>query len=384
MRTVKLILALCAFFVLAGALAACGSDVPGDSVADVAGNPITRQTFNHWLYVAAKGNAAQSPGAPVIIANDPPDFKNCIAQVRKQIPMLAKTPDKQIRTDCNELFTSLGSQVMDFLIKAEWYQAEAAKRHITVTNKQVQQAFQVAEQQQFTNPGELQTFLAQSGQTMQDLLFRVRINQILKQLLAQQQKAGASPAAIQAYFNSHRSQFAKAETRSIRIVRTHTAAQAAAAKAALGSGQSWQQVAKKYSVDTATRNNGGILKNVARGQQEQALDQAAFSAPANKVTGVIHGTFGYYVFEVTSINPATQQTLAQATPLIKQLLQSQGQQAAQTALDAQAKKNWQHQTTCQTNFVTTPDCSNYKAPKTKSNASSGAASSSAASSSSAP
>ncbi len=99
-------------------------------------------------------------------------------------------------------------------------------------------------------------------------------------------------------------------------------------------------MAKKYSVDTATKNKGGLLSGVTKGQQEQALDKAAFSAPLNKVLGPIHGTFGYYVFEVVKIKPGTQQTLAQATPLIKQLLQSQSQQASQAAVDSQAKKDW--------------------------------------------
>src|SRR5581483_3096474 len=46
--------ALCAFFVVAAAAAGCGSSVPGNSVAAVAGNPITLKAFHHWLYVAAK------------------------------------------------------------------------------------------------------------------------------------------------------------------------------------------------------------------------------------------------------------------------------------------------------------------------------------------
>ena len=74
-------------------MAGCGSSVPGDSVADVAGNPITTQAFNHWMYVAAKSQAAQNPGQPVIVPNDPPNFNNCIAQVRKQIPSLAEHED---------------------------------------------------------------------------------------------------------------------------------------------------------------------------------------------------------------------------------------------------------------------------------------------------
>jgi hypothetical protein len=139
--------ALGAFFVLAIAVAGCGSGVPGNSVADVAGNPITTQAFNHWLFVAAKSQAAQNPGGPVIVPNDPPQFSGCVAQVRRQIPSLAKTSTKQLRADCKQLFTSLSSQVMDFLIKGYWYQAEAARDHINVTDAQVQQAFLKAKNQ---------------------------------------------------------------------------------------------------------------------------------------------------------------------------------------------------------------------------------------------
>ena len=159
------IMALCAFFVLGAGLAACGSDVPGNSVADVAGNPITTQAFNHWMYVAAKSQAAQSPGSPVIVPSDPPNFTKCIAQVNKQVPTLAKTPEKQLKADCKQLFTSLSSQVMDFLIKGYWYQALAAKLGIKVSDAQVQKAFNAAKTQQFQTAAQFQNFLSQTGQT---------------------------------------------------------------------------------------------------------------------------------------------------------------------------------------------------------------------------
>ena len=64
MKVRSSISALGAFFVIAIGIAGCGSGVPGDSVADVAGNPISTQAFNHWMYVAAKSQAAQSPASP--------------------------------------------------------------------------------------------------------------------------------------------------------------------------------------------------------------------------------------------------------------------------------------------------------------------------------
>src|SRR5436305_6423001 len=101
MKTRRSILALGAFFVLGAGIAACGSDVPGNSVADMAGNPITTQAFNHWMYVAAKGNAAQSgPGSPEVVTTDPPVFKRCVAQARKLVSQVARQKDSQIRSEC--------------------------------------------------------------------------------------------------------------------------------------------------------------------------------------------------------------------------------------------------------------------------------------------
>jgi foldase protein PrsA len=360
----RYITALGAFFVLALGLAACGSSVPGDAVANVAGNPVTLQAFDHWMFVAAKSQAAQNPGTPVIVPNDPPDFTQCIANVRKQIPTLAKTPAKTLRADCKNLFTSLSSQVMDFLIKAYWYQALAAREHISVSDAQVQKAFNVAKKQQFTTSTQYQSFLSQTGQTEADIIFRFRINQIYTKLLSKHTHPVTS-AQIAAYYAAHQSQFGTPQTRDMRIVLAKTLADANAAKSALQHGQSWTAVAKKYSTDTSTKNNGGLLTGVVKGEEDAALDSAAFTAPLNKLLGPIRGQFGYYVFEVTKITAATQQSLATATPAIRSTLSSQQQQSAQTAVDAAAKKAWLSQTTCRSDYAMA-DCKGYKAPASSS------------------
>ena len=151
------------------------------------------------------------------------------------------------------------------------------------------------------------------------MLFRFRVNTIVQKLVAKHSTT-VTPAQISAYYNSHLSQFGSQETRNMEIVLTKTQAQALAAKKALESGQSWAAVAKKYSTDPTTKNTGGVLNGVTKQQQDATLANASFAAPVNKLVGPIKGQFGYYVFEVTKINPATQQTLAQATPLIKQQL----------------------------------------------------------------
>jgi foldase protein PrsA len=368
MKMLRSVMALGAFFVVVISLAACGSSVPSNSVADVAGNPITTEAFNHWMYVAAKGSAAQSPGQPVIVPTDPPNFNGCIAQARKEIPSLAKTPTKTLRSECAQLFTSLSSQVMDFLIRSYWYQAQAAGANVKVTDKEVQQQFAKDKAQQFPTASAYDTFLKQTGQTQEDILYRVRVNLIYSKLLKQHTKS-VTDAQIANYFSAHQSQFGTPETRNIRFVLAKNKADADAAKAALASGQSWNDVAKKYSTDATTKNNGGLLTGVTKGQEDAALDQAAFSAPAHKLMGPIKAQLanGYYVFDVDKITPATQQTLTQATPQIKQLLSSQSQSSAQSTVDNAAKKKWLGQTKCRSGYSMT-DCSGYKTPTTSSTA----------------
>jgi foldase protein PrsA len=376
MKMKRTTLALGAFFVgIALVIAGCGSGVPGNAVANVAGNPVSLQAVNHWMYVAAEGEAAQSPGQPVIVPEDPPNFPKCVDQVRVQIPALKKTSSKQLASDCKQLFTSLSSQVMDFLIKSYWYQGDAHKLGIKVTDAQVQTALAAAKKAEFPTAAQFAAYLKSSGQTLQDITYRVRVNQIFMKL-ADRHPTTVTPAAIQTYYNAHKSTYGTPESRNMRIVLAKNSSEAAAAKSALQSGQSWAAVAKKYSTDPTTKNKGGLLTGVTAGQQDAALSQAAFSAPVNKLVGPVKGQFGYYVVEVVKVKPATQRTLAQASAQIKQTLTTQLQTAAQNAVDAHAKKDWLSKTTCRSEYAMA-DCKGYKAPKTTSSAAAGTAASGA-------
>ena len=356
------LLALCAFFTLAVAVAGCGSSVPGGAVVDVSGNTISTRAFNHWMFVAAKGQTQSQPGAPLVVPTSPPDFNNCVSQVRRQVPTLKKVPTKQLKATCKQLFTSLSTQVLDFLIRAYWYQADAAKHHVTVSNSAVQKALIKDKTQQFgSSQAKFQSFLTSSGQTVQDVLYRVRVNLIYQKLVTKEIKP-VSNAAIAAYFASHATQFGTPETRDFRIVLTKTQSSANAAKSALQKGQSWTSVAKRYSIDSATKNKGGQLTNVTQGQQDQALDKVAFSAPVNKIEGPIKSQFGYYVVDVTKIHAATHQSLAKATPLIRQTLTLQERQTAQTAVDKRARKAYLSKTNCLSDYMMN-DCNGYKPPK---------------------
>ncbi len=374
MTTRKYIPALSAFFVAAALLVSgCGSSssstdskVGPNDVAVVAGHPISKKALLHWMYVDEKGQSSQQGAAePVIVPSDPPNFNKCIAQVRADIPTLAKSSDKTIRADCKSLFTSLEGQVMQFLVSSYWYQGAAHKLGIHLTKSQLQQAIDAAKKQSgLKTDAQYQEFLKSSGYTDQDIAYRIRVSKLYNKLLARHSTT-VSDAEIANYYKAHSSDYGSAEKLNLRMVLAKTQANAKAAQAALKSGQSWDTVAEKYSIDPTTKNNGGLLSGITANEEDSALSKAAFAASPNQLEGPVKGQFGYYVFEVLKKIPATQETLKQATPAIHKTLTTQKQSAAAKAVNTQASNDFKSQTVCVQKWAVAY-CSNYVKPKTTS------------------
>jgi foldase protein PrsA len=365
-------LALGAFFVVcAVALAACGGDsIPGNSVAKVGDTSITRADFDHWMTVAAKSSQQQT-GAPTAAVSvpKPPEYTACIATKKKTAAKPAKgqptQTDAQFKTQCKQEYEGLRDQVMQFLISSDWIIGESKDQGVKITDKEVEKQFQTTKKQSFPKEADFQTFLKSSGMTLEDIKFRVRLDALSNKLRTKitKGKDKVSDAQIAAYYNKNKSRFAQAERRDLRIVLTRDQAKANEAKAALEAGGSWKAVAKKYSIDQASKNQGGVLLAVAKGQQEKALDEAVFKASKGSLSGPVKTQFGYYVFMVTKVTPASQQTLAQAKDTIKQLLASQNQQKSLDTFVKDFQKKWKDRTNCRSGYVT-QDCKNAPKPKT--------------------
>ena len=353
-------LALGAFFVPAILVAGCGG-VPGNAVATVDGTSIEKNDFEHWLTVAAKSGGQAGSAAP-----KPPDYAACVAQKRKTTPKPAKgqpkVTDAQLKTQCKQEYGALRDQVLQLLISFEWIEGEAKEMDIKVTDAEVKKSFDKQKKEAFPKTADFEKFLKDSGQSEEDILQRVRLDTLSNKIREKVTKGKdeVTDAQIEAYYNKNKARFAQPERRDLRIVLTKGEAKAKQAKAAIEDGQSFKKVAKQYSIDQASKAQGGKLPAVAKGQQEKALDAAIFKAKKGELTGPIKTQFGYYVFEVTKVTPASQQTLAQAKATIKQTLASQNQQKALDKFVKSFRKRWKAKTDCREGYRT-QDCKN--APK---------------------
>jgi foldase protein PrsA len=345
----------------AAAIVACGSEsVPSGSVAKVGDEEISQEEFDKWLKTAVSGQAQGTTTA----VPDPPDFTKCVA-AKKDAPLpkgQKQQSEAALKKQCEQEYDTLKREVMLFLIQAEWVEQEAEEQGVEVSDASVKKSFEDQKKQAFPTDKAYNEFIKSSGMSEEDILFRVKLNE-LQQKLTQKVTQDATKVTdedIQEYYDKNKRRFAQPERRDLRVVLTKTEAKADQARSALEDGDGWKQVVKQYSIDEASKAQGGLLPAVAKGQQDKALDDAVFSAKKGELEGPVKTQFGWYVFEVTKITPAAQQSLDQSKDTIRNLLRSERQQKALDQFVKDFREDYRDETECADDYRI-EECSN--APK---------------------
>lgn len=71
-------------------------------------------------------------------------------------------------------------------------------------------------------------------------------------------------------------------------------------------GEDFAKLAKEYSEDPGSKNNGGLYQNIQRGQMVKPFEDAAFSVPIGEVSDVFETQYGYHILTVVERKRETQ------------------------------------------------------------------------------
>jgi foldase protein PrsA len=337
-RRPKHLIAIAIAAVLAAGLTACGDDsanVSSDAVANVNGKPITNEEFDHWLQVVARTQQQQDPAAGK----------------KKKALKLPKPGSPE--------YKQLAQQVMQFLISSRWIAGEAEDRDLAASDDEIKRSFERTRDQSFPSKKAYERFLKTSGQTQEDIDFRVRSDVLATKVRQEVTKDAqqVSDSDIEEYYKQNEQQFSQPERRDLQVVVNKNEEKAKEALSRLQGGESFKKVVKDLSTDPATKQQDGRLLGIAQGQQEKALDTAVFAAKKGDLGGPIKTQQGYYVFKVDKITKASKQSLDQSREGIRQLLISQTQQNALNNFTTGFRNEWRDKTDCREPYVI-PDCSN--------------------------
>jgi foldase protein PrsA len=65
----------------------------------------------------------------------------------------------------------------------------------------------------------------------------------------------------------------------------------------LKAGANWYDLAAKYSTDTSTKDNGGDLGWVYKGETVQAFEDALFALKPGETSGIVQSSFGFHIIQ---------------------------------------------------------------------------------------
>lgn len=192
---------------------------------------------------------------------------------------------------------------------------------------------------QFRSPEDFPRLLKARGLTVEDLRAKALQEAVAKAALKRVLNINPTDEDAMDYYQKHAADFEQPElvharhlllttvdmtTRPPSPLSTNTIAakrkQIEDLRKQLLAGADFAKLAKQYSEDTGSKENGGELPEFSRGQMVPEFESAAFSLPTNQVSDVVTSQFGFHLILVEEKIPAKKVPFATAERQIKEVL----------------------------------------------------------------
>jgi foldase protein PrsA len=314
-------------FLAAGCGGGGGSgSVPSDSIAKVDSTSITKANFNALMTVA---------------------FARFKSQGQK--PPKVGTP----------AYSQLRDQAVTFLVQEEELTQEGQKLGVTVSQKDIDARLALIRKSYYKgSESKLEAALKKDDITLDQLekynLAPTLLSEQLQKKVTSSVKV--SKSAAQKYYNENKASFTTPKTREVRHILVNSKSLAQKIETQLKGGASFATLAKKYSKDTGSAQQGGKLC-VAHGGSSGAcqqtvppFDKASFSMKTNEIS-LVHSVYGWHVIQALGpIKPAHTQTFAEVETQIQSNLAQQQKQVAWSNWLAKVQKDYKGKVSYQTGY----------------------------------
>ncbi|MCW2786658.1 MAG: PpiC-type peptidyl-prolyl cis-trans isomerase [Marmoricola sp.] len=201
---------------------------------------------------------------------------------------------------------------------------EQARKHgIVISDKAASDALTALIQQRYPDGGR-QAFiqaLGTMGASEAQVIAEIKEQMLIARLFdLVTDKISVSSTAVDAAFTKRRASLGTPERRQIRNIVVSTLPAARQLLKKLQRGSAFGPLAKKFSLDEATRMKGGVLGTLASAQLETGYAAAAFAASPGQPFGPVRTKSGWNVGVVEKVVPAVVATLAGVSTSLKEEL----------------------------------------------------------------
>ncbi|QSF47086.1 peptidylprolyl isomerase [Paenibacillus tianjinensis] len=220
----------------------------------------------------------------------------------------------------DKLVEAGGESTLQNLITTTLVDQEAKKANITVTDEDINTEIEDLKTQ-FGGEEALNSALAQSSMTLDDLKKQMPLQVEIRKLLEPQVKI--TDEDISKYYTENKATFNQEEEVRASHILVKTKEEADAIVQQLKDGADFATLAKEKSSDTGSKDKGGDLDFFKKGDMVAEFSDAAFKLKVGETSGAVKTEYGYHVIKVTDRKEAKEYTLEEKKDDIKKTLISQ-------------------------------------------------------------
>lgn len=215
------------------------------------------------------------------------------------------------------LVKDYGPATIDTLITDKIVELEAKKQNIKVTDKEIQKELDTL-YAQYGGEAALKEQLKASGSSIdaikKDVVKYLETRKLIEPTIK------ITDEEMKAYFEQNKASFAQQEQVEASHILVKDKATAEEVLKKLNNGGDFAKLAKEYSTDTSSANNGGSLGYFTKGQMVKEFEDVAFKLKVNEISGPVKTEYGYHIIKVTGKKEAKEPTLEDNKATIKEKL----------------------------------------------------------------
>jgi peptidyl-prolyl cis-trans isomerase C len=292
----------------------------------------------------AAGAAAAVPGAAAAAAKPvPAQLPEVVARVngdsvtKTELEMAVRTLEERARQSVPpEQRDQVFRQVLDRIIGYHLLVQESKTRNVVAPPWEVDgQIDQI--KKQFPNDTAFQEMLKSRGVTLDklrtDASQTIAVNKMLETEL--EPKLQVADADTKAFYEQNKPKFRqedsvhashiliRADQKADAATKAKAKAQASDVLAQLKQGAAFGDLAKKFSQDPGSAQNGGDLGFFSKGQMVPAFETAAFGLKPGQTSGIVESPFGYHIIKTIEFKAGRDVPYEEAKPQIADYLKQQ-------------------------------------------------------------
>lgn len=322
MRRVALSVLL-TFGLLAFAVA-CGGDggtkaVPSNSVAVVGDQSISKSEFDDLIAYAKRSYDTQ----------------------KRPFPKVGTAEYVQLR-----------DQAMRFLVQRTQFEVKADDLDIDVSDDAVDKRIeQYIKERHKGDKKKFQAEIKSQGLNEQQAREIIRAN-LIQEAIFKKVTAGVKVTddQVKKYYDKNKAQYGTPETRVVRHVLVKKKPLADQLYAQLRAGGDWKAIAKKYSQDPASKNQGGRM-TATKGQLVPEFEQVAFTIGNNGISKPVKTTYGWHIIQaLTPVKKSQTTPYNQVKESIRQQLLQENKNKEMERWVADMRKDLNDETTYQVGY----------------------------------